>query len=156
MNKTQNKTNEIQEKIQKEKDIIWDALRQKDEQGAYIVVYDYLTASYGENLAVYPDGSYAIGQDVGNEIDPDDRPLACIDCPGLSCLDTRPFSEGWAIDNKDGTYTVEDTGEEIDLGELIYRCCRDGDVEDYIVEIQNEMYAQVEEASLQEKEGRQK
>lgn len=51
------------------------------------VVRDFLLADFGNTLGVYSDGKVVIGQDVGREIDPCDRPVAYCECPGIGNLD---------------------------------------------------------------------
>jgi len=46
------------------------------------ITKSYLLADFGNTLGVYTDGKVVIGQDVGREIDPDDRPIATVKCPG--------------------------------------------------------------------------
>ncbi len=51
------------------------------------VVKNYLLADFGNTLGVYPDGKVVIGQDVGRGIDPDDRPITTVECPGIGNID---------------------------------------------------------------------
>jgi hypothetical protein len=57
------------------------------------VVKSYLLADFGYTLGVYPDGKVVIGQDVGREIDPDDRPITTVECPGIGNIDGYVYEE---------------------------------------------------------------
>ena len=88
----------------------------------------YYTASWGERLGVYPDGSISVSQDVGREIAEDERPIALLRCPGIGNLDSDYWTRDWTTRTEDGYHQVNETGEIIDLEECIRRSCRDGDV----------------------------
>lgn len=62
------------------------------------VAKNYLLADFGNTLGVYSDGKVVIGQDVGMEIDPDDRPLVCCKCPGIGNIDGFVY-ENRALNN---------------------------------------------------------
>jgi len=57
------------------------------------ITKSYLLADFGNTLGVYPDGKVVIGQDVGREIDPDDRPIATVECPGIGNIDGYVYEE---------------------------------------------------------------
>ena len=65
------------------------------------VVRRYLLADYGEKLGVYSDGKVIIGQDVGQEIDPIERPIAIIDCVGVGNLDGYEYENQALANNPD-------------------------------------------------------
>jgi len=70
------------------------------------VVASYLLAEFGEILGIYPDGSVSIGQDIGREIDPDERPLASVACPGIGNIDGSDY-ENQALNNDPELYVVD-------------------------------------------------
>lgn len=72
------------------------------------VVYDYYLAEYGEHLGVYPDGTAFIDQSVGDEISPEDRPIATIKCPGFSNVDSSVFTEPLVYNEETDTYVDVD------------------------------------------------
>lgn len=76
----------------------------------------YLCADWGHTLGVYADGKVSVGQDVGHEIDPDERPVATAKCPGLGNLDMTWWREG--VENE----------KSMDDEDVIRSSCRDGDV----------------------------
>jgi len=57
------------------------------------ITKSYLIADFGNTLGVYTDGKVVIGQDVGREIDPDDRPIATVECPGIGNIDGYVYEE---------------------------------------------------------------
>jgi len=57
------------------------------------ITKSYLLADFGNTLGVYTDGKVVIGQDVGREIDPDDRPIATVECPGIGNIDGYVYEE---------------------------------------------------------------
>jgi len=90
----------------------------------------YYTAPFGDRFGLYPDGSYAVGQSIGMEIDPDERPHVTVKVPGTGNIDTTFWLEGWTHEGEDREIIVDETGEKIDFEEAIRRCCQDGDVND--------------------------
>jgi len=70
------------------------------------VVASYLLAEFGEILGIYPDGSVSIGQDVGREVDPDERPTASVACPGIGNIDGSDY-ENQALNNDPELYVVD-------------------------------------------------
>jgi hypothetical protein len=50
----------------------------------------YLSAEHGDRFGVYPDGSVAVGEGIGDEIDPEERPVVWVECPGIGNLDMGP------------------------------------------------------------------
>jgi len=113
-------------------------------------VYAYYTADWGDQLGIYlhADGSltWAITEKSLLEIDPNERPIVCLECPGISTLDTQFWTEGWTTYNPDtGEYVVDDTGERIDFGECIRRCCRDGYIDDIVDELVERAIDQVKD-----------
>jgi len=108
-------------------------------------VAEYFTAPFGHKLAVYfADGkfSFHVGDSVGREINPAERALAVIECPGIGNIETPFWTEGWTTPdpNDPGVYIIDDTGEKIELEECIRRCCHDGDIVDEKYEIIQELY----------------
>jgi hypothetical protein len=75
----------------------------------------YLTAPSGWTLGVYADGSVHVGDSIGREIDPDERPIATARCPGIGNADMTYFREGWDCDGMDDEEVIRD-------------CCENGDV----------------------------
>lgn len=103
-------------------------------------VYAYYTAEWGDQLGIYlgEDGSldWAITEKSSVEIDPKERPIVALECPGIETLDAQPWTEGWTEYDPDaGEYIVDDTGERIDFGECIRRCCRDGYIDPIVDEL---------------------
>lgn len=93
----------------------------------------YYTADFGEVMGLYQDGSTAVGQDIGMEIDPDERPVAVVQCPGIGNIDTSFFSEGWTTRVEDGYLT--DDGRILSLKEMITESCMEGDISDEMEEL---------------------
>lgn len=88
---------------------------------------DYLTADHAEWLGVYANGKVCVGESVGDEIDPSERPIAMVRCPGIGQADREWWAEG-----------VEDA-DEMDIEELIIHGCEDGDVDDLIKRLIEEL-----------------
>jgi hypothetical protein len=83
---------------------------------------EYLVADSGERLGVYVDGDVIVGDDVGNEIAEDERPVAWVRCPGLGNIDMAWWRNGW-----DCAGLTEE--------EVIRDCCENGDVADEILDL---------------------
>jgi len=49
----------------------------------------YYTAEWGEWLGVYADGTWHVGASVGQEIDPVERPIALVKCPGIGNIEVE-------------------------------------------------------------------
>lgn len=95
----------------------------------------YYLADSGEIFGVYYDDekfSVSVGQSIGAEITPEERPIAGVKCPGIGNLDSSFFVEGWTTENEDGTYTEADTGKILSFEDCIRECCENGDVTDDI------------------------
>lgn len=111
----------------------------------------YLTAEFGEFFGVYPDGTFAVGESIGNEIAPGERPVACIRCPGINNIDTTYFTEGFVTYNPvSGLYeSIEQdrTGivDTYTLAEVVRECCENGDVADEIEELRSALIADTEQ-----------
>jgi len=108
----------------------------------------YLTAEYGNKAAIYKDGSFVVGQDVGNEINQDDRPLAVVTCPGIDNISHEFWTHGWTeINSETGCFRIiEETdgfeiGQEIDLSTCIEVCCNIGHVIDEVEELKRALKA---------------
>lgn len=80
---------------------------------------EYLTAPWGHRLGVYADGTVGVGESVGDEIDPDERPIALVRCPGIGNADMTYWREGWDCDHLNDADVIRD-------------CCENGDVSDEI------------------------
>lgn len=101
----------------------------------YEALADYLTAEYGNDLAVFRDGSVQIVQS-NSSFRREDAPVARVKCPGVGNLDTSVFADGFVdFDEDAGVYATivarEDSGRIRVVGDLaavIMECCRDGDV----------------------------
>jgi len=93
----------------------------------YDELADYLCAEGGHKIAVYADGSVAVGESVGMEIAVEERPIAVIKCPGINQLETTYYTDGWTEYNeKTGRYKTFD-GKELDFEDCVRECCSDGD-----------------------------
>lgn len=77
---------------------------------------DYLAAPWGQFLGIYPNGTVSIGEDVGREIDPRERPAVVVKSPGIENLDMTWWREGWEC----GHLSDE---------EVLRDCCKNGDIE---------------------------
>lgn len=95
---------------------------------------DYLTADYGNDLAIWDDGKVSIVS--SNETwAAGQGPLARVPCPGIGNVDSSYFREGFVEWNDDeGAFVVtegnDDAGRVVgQLSDVITECCRDGDVE---------------------------
>ena len=105
----------------------------------------YLTAKYGERIGIYADGTFAVGESVGNEIAPDERPIMCIKCPGINNIDTTYFTEDFVTYNHvTGMYESieQDRSGEVEtytLAGVIRDCCENGDVDEELEELKNRL-----------------
>lgn len=102
----------------------------------------YYLADSGEIFGVYFDDgkfSVSIGQSVGSEIAPEERPIAGVKCLGIGDLDSSFFTDGWTTENEDGTYTSTETGNILSLEDCIRECCDSGDVCDDIESLLDEL-----------------
>lgn len=105
----------------------------------------YLTAESDEYFGVYADGTFAVGERVGNEIDPKESPVAYIKCPGLNNIDTTYFTDDFVIYNHiTAMYeTIErnrnETIDEYTLKEVIVFCCENGDVDEELTELKDNL-----------------
>lgn len=103
----------------------------------------YLTAESGESFGIYPDCTFAVGESIGNEIEPKERPIACIKCPGINNIDTTYFTDDFVTYNHiSGMYeSIEQdrTGliETYTLAGVIRECCENGDVDVELEELKN-------------------
>jgi hypothetical protein len=95
-----------------------------------VMLADYLTADYGDWLALFADGTYRI-YGAGEVPDRDFDALAVVKCPGIGNIDSSAILDGWAeVDEDTGQYVVtgrrhEDRGRVIgDLETAIRECCR--------------------------------
>lgn len=95
----------------------------------YQALADYLTADYGQDLRVFPDGAHDLAPSNTYEVGPCVR----IKCPGIGQLDSTYFTEGFVDRDDSGTYCERNTGRPVgDLAAVIRECVRDGDVEDLL------------------------
>lgn len=76
----------------------------------------YLVAPSGWTIAVYLNGTVHVGDAVGHEIEPSERPIATAKCPGIGQADMTCWRADWEC---------SDLGDE----EVIRQSCRHGDVE---------------------------
>lgn len=96
---------------------------------------NYLCANYGNDFAVWDDGSTSIiesstGFAAGKE------PVARVKCPGIGNINTEYFTEGFCSQDQEqlGAYVVDDPlrqdrGRVVGNFEAVVReCCDDGDV----------------------------
>jgi len=113
-------------------------------------VYAYYTADWGDQLSIYMDenGSltWAITEKSSVEINPKERPIVALECPGFGNITSDFWTEGWTTYDPDtGEYVVDETGEHINLVEAIRRCCREGDIEDVVDELVEKAVDQVKD-----------
>ena len=107
----------------------------------------YLIAENGESIGIYADCTFAVGKSIGNEIEPKERPIACIKCPGINNIDTTYFTDDFVTYNHvTGLYeSIEQdrTGEvtTYTLAEVIRECCESGDVDEELTELKNALVA---------------
>lgn len=105
----------------------------------------WLLAQWGNSLAIYEDGQVVVGQDVGNEINPDERPFAGMVCPGIGNIDTTQYTEDFVTqDHETREYIVNETGERIDLEEVIRRCCDEGDVSNDLESLRDKLIEDID------------
>lgn len=110
----------------------------------------YLTAEFGEFFGVYAEGTFAVGESIGSEIAPGERPVACVKCPGIGNIDTTYFTEDFVTYNPvSGLYESieqDQTGivETYTLAGVIRDCCENGDVGDEIEDLRNALIADAE------------
>lgn len=95
----------------------------------------YLTADYGETFGIYADKTFAVGESIGDETAPDERPIATVKCPGLDNIDTSYFTDDFVTYNEiTAEYeSIEQdrdgTTETYTLAEVIQFCCEYGDMD---------------------------
>lgn len=77
-------------------------------------LYQYMTGRFGQSLAIYNDGVYLVESNAV-EIDPEERAIVEIRCPGTSNLDMTRYREDWDCDHL--------TDEEV-----LRECCDTGDM----------------------------
>ncbi len=82
----------------------------------------YLTGDSGDTFGVDADGSTHVGDSVGREIDPDERPIATAKCRGIGNLDMTWWRDGWPC-------------AELSDEDVIRDCCRNGEVEGEIEDL---------------------
>ncbi len=103
----------------------------------------YLTAESDERFGIYADCTFAVGKDIGKEIEPNERPIACIKCPGINNIDTTYFTDDFVTYNHvTGMYDSieqDQTGEidEYTLAGVIRECCENGEVDTELEELKN-------------------
>lgn len=81
------------------------------------ILADYYTAPWGHWLGVYPNGQIVVGESIGREIDPRERPIAIVKCPGIGNIDMTFWRDGWDCDHLSDVEVIRDS-------------CENGDVED--------------------------
>ena len=107
----------------------------------------YLTAEKGETFGIYADNTFTVGESIGSEINPKERPIACIRCPGISNIDTTYFTDDFVTYNHvTGMYESieQDRTGEIDtytLAGVIRECCENGDVDIELQELKDGLIA---------------
>ncbi len=95
---------------------------------------DYLTAPSGWKLGVYAGGTVSIGPDVGEEIDPDERPIYLATCPGIGNVDMGYFRNG-------GADRTDDQGNYLTCAaEAIRSGCEEGDVTHLLEDLHGRLY----------------
>ena len=111
---------------------ISEKIKEYIENNASKVIADYNIAPFGEHLGFYIDDdgvvSHAVGQDIGNEIAENERPVVLLKCPGIGNIDSHFWLSGWTRQNEDRDIVVDETGEIISFAEAIERCCEGGDI----------------------------
>lgn len=99
----------------------------------YLALADFLTADFGLDLRVFPDGTHDLVS--SNTYDPDD-PGIRLRCPGIGQLDTSRFTTDFVGQNEQGAYVEKGTGRVVGGLEAVIRVCvRDGDVEDLLTAV---------------------
>ena len=108
---------------------------------------DYLTADFGDWIAVFADGTYRVygsGEVPDHEFDA----LAIVRCPVIGNIDSSALLDGWAdMDTEIGKYIVigthhDDRGRVIgELATTVRECCRDGDMTSYTEGLETELIA---------------
>lgn len=104
----------------------------------------YLCAPSGHVFGLYaagdPEDGYSVGQDVGMEIDPDERPFATVRCPGVGHADLTWYAGGYAHRTDAGWIRDED-GVPVDAEDIIRAACEDGDVSEEVNELRERLLA---------------
>lgn len=104
------------------------------------ILADYLTAKFGHDLAVWPDGSTEIIESNLRWRSNDNAPIVRVECPGIGNLDSTIFSDRYADRTESGQYVEIGTGRVIgDLSDLIRETCLDRDVSDFMDELINKI-----------------
>ena len=100
---------------------------------------DYLTAEYGNDLAVFADGSVEIIESA--TVYKTGGPIARAKCPGIGNLDGLLFEEGFVEwSDEKGVFVVTDDHSDAgrvvgQFADVIRECCRDGDVTPYMEDL---------------------
>uniref|UniRef100_A0A6M3M7F1 Uncharacterized protein n=1 Tax=viral metagenome TaxID=1070528 RepID=A0A6M3M7F1_9ZZZZ len=101
----------------------------------------YLCADSDERLAIYHNGCWIVGKDVGHEIDPDEQPFSLVECPGWHDVDCSFFTNGEVYDPRTDMYVNEadNNGNRAHYSEkeLIGLTCDYGDVENELTNLRN-------------------
>ncbi len=104
-------------------------------------VFKYATALNGVYFGVYADGTVGVGQNVGNEIEEDERPIARVKCVGISNEDSEYWTKGWATWTGDGDDYITADGKHHTLAGCIEECCLNGgDIENDKEELVEALY----------------
>ncbi|QSZ68151.1 hypothetical protein RJ40_11935 [Methanofollis aquaemaris] len=91
---------------------------------------DFWAAPYGCRFGIYPSGAWLVGEIVGRESNPDDRPIVWIPCPGIENIDI----DVWAImgnaewDRERQVFVLPDGRCFEDDGDLVRAVCAGGEV----------------------------
>lgn len=99
------------------------------------VLAEYLTAEYGHDMAIWPDGSTEIIEPSLCWRHDDTAPICLVKCPGIGNLDSTAWSEGYAKRDESGIYYDYDGYRIGTLADLILDCCETGDVSSFIEEL---------------------
>jgi len=108
----------------------------------------YLCADSDERFAIYPNGSWAVGKDVGHEIDPDEQPFALVSCFGWHDVYESFFTNGESYDPDSGSY-IDENGRYFSEKELIFNTCEYGDIENNLASFREQLLDFVHDRKLQ-------
>lgn len=100
----------------------------------------YLKAPFGYKIGLYANGQVVVGQDVGNEISEDERPVGMVAVPGIGNLDSTEYSAGYAVYGEDGLYRrIKDNLVIGDFEALIDDTCENGEVQEWLDELRSNL-----------------
>jgi len=111
-------------------------------------IADYLTMPHGSRMIIWDDGE--VSWCGANSLPITEHEYIYITAPGPENLDPAWFTENFVHREESGEYVVsneyhDDLGRVVgDLDDVIKECCRDGDVEGFIDDLEEKIHLELE------------